>query len=393
LPTEAVVEGTVQRGWTPVADVFAKSLADGQELGAAVSVHVDGQPVVDLWGGIADQRTSRPWDRDTIVTVMSTTKGAAALCVHLLVERGLIDLDAPVARYWPEFAAGGKDRLTVRQALSHQAGLEYVDADLSFEELCRIKPVLRAIEAQEPHYEPGTSCGYHALTWGFIVGELVARTTGGTLGQLLAREVAAPLGLRAWIGLPADEEPNVARLEPSGPAWQRALGTAAMRLVMRRGARAITFGGALPLGLITGSARDLGSRRIREIELPAANMVTDARSLARMYAAAVGEVDGVRLLAPETVDRARELQTTHLPDPTLFGKRLPRRDYSLGFTADERLFGRSAFGFFGAGGSIAYADVDAGLGFAYVMNKMDGLRPTSRGLRLAEAVRACLQAA
>jgi CubicO group peptidase (beta-lactamase class C family) len=388
--TGDVVEGSVERGWAAVADVLVRSLAEGEELGAAVSVYVDGRPVVDLWGGTADRRTGRRWDRDTIVPVMSTTKGAAALCVHRLVERGAIEVDAPVARYWPQLAGGGKERLTVRHVLSHQAGLEHLDADLTFDELCQVEPVLRALEAQRPHYEPGTQTGYHALTWGFLVGELVARTAGEPLGQMFAREVAEPLGLRAWIGLPAEQEPHVARLEPTGPAWRRALGSAAHRVLAPREVRAVTLGGALPLGLLAGAIDDARARQLRELGMPASGMVSDARSLARMYAATVSEVDGVRLLAPDTVERARAVQTAHHPQPTRFGRRRMRRDHALGFAVHEGLFGPHGFGSFGAGGSVAFADAAAGLGFAYVMDKMDGPRPAHRGLHLVQAVRACL---
>ena len=177
----------------------------------------DGRPVVDLWGGLADREANRPWDKDTIVAVASTTKGATAICAHLLAQRGELDLDAPVVKYWPEFGAAGKEQIPVRWLLSHQAGLPVVDGPLTFEEACAWHPVIRALEAQKPEWQPGTEHVYHSMTFGFLVGELVRRITGKSLGTFFADEVAAPLGLSAWIGLPEEQEGRVARIEYAAP--------------------------------------------------------------------------------------------------------------------------------------------------------------------------------
>ncbi len=170
-----------------------------------------------LWGGLADREANRPWEQDTIGAVASTTKGAAAICAHMLVQRGQLDLDAPVVTYWPEFGAAGKRHIPVRWLLSHQAGLPSVDGPLTFEQACAWDPVIRALEAQKPEWEPGTEHVYHAITFGYLVGELVRRITGKSLGRFFADEVAAPLGLSAWIGLPEEQEPNVATVHYAAP--------------------------------------------------------------------------------------------------------------------------------------------------------------------------------
>ena len=206
-------QGLTAPGWEAVAEAFADNFELHGEVGAACCVYLDGQPVVDLWGGTADRRSRRPWDEDTVAVVFSVTKGATALCAHMLAERGELDLDAPVAQYWPEFAAEGKDDVRVRWLLSHQAGLPVVDTPLTLEEACAWEPVIRALERQQPLWEPGTQQSYHAVTYGFLVGEVVRRVAGTTLGRFFAEEVAAPLGLSAWIGLPEEIEPRVAHLD------------------------------------------------------------------------------------------------------------------------------------------------------------------------------------
>ncbi len=217
------VLGSAEPGWGAVVDAFRANFDAGVELGAACSVYFEGVPVVDVWGGIADSRTARPWDADTVVVVFSTTKGITAICAHMLAERGLIDFAAPVADYWPEFAAHGKDDILVRWVLAHQAGLPYVDRRLTLEEVCSWEPVISALEAQVPLWVPGTQHGYHALTFGWLIGELIRRVSGLTPGRFIAEQLSAPLALRMWMGLPEGEEPNVAHVDASDaldPAFQ-----------------------------------------------------------------------------------------------------------------------------------------------------------------------------
>ena len=322
MTSGTLVQGHVEDGWGKVADAFRANFEGNPgEVGAACCVYAGGRPVVDLWGGLADREANRPWDKDTIVAVASTTKGAAAICAHLLVQRGELDLDAPVVKYWPEFGAAGKEQIKVRWLLSHQAGLPIVDGPLTFEEACAWHPVIRALEAQKPLWKPGTEHVYHAVTFGFLVGELVRRITGKSLGTFFADEVAAPLGLSAWIGLPEEQEGRVARLEYAAPftleemtagmieslgldrdtviAWVNAMWSPDSLQI-----RAGLLGGAMD-----PSSGYMNTRAWRAAEFPCCNMFADARSLARMYAATVSEVDGVRLLDPATVERMTVVQT------------------------------------------------------------------------------------
>lgn len=403
------VHGHVEEGWGKVADAFwANFEGNPGEVGAACCVYADGRPVVDLWGGLADRERNRPWSEDTIALVASTTKGAAAICAHLLVQRGELDLEAPVAKYWPEFGAAGKGRIPVRWLLSHQAGLPVVDTPLTFEDACAWQPVIRALEAQRPEWRPGTQHAYHSVTFGFLVGEIVRRITGKSLGTFFSDEVVTPLGLSAWIGLPEKQEGRVARIEYAAPftmeemtagmieatgldadtviAWMNAVwGPNSVQ------ARAGELGGAFDL-----SGSYMNTRAFRAAELPFGNMFTNARSLARMYAATVSEVDGVRLLNPSTVERMTAVQTEKT---RMHG--LPRelevpanRSFymSLGFwraCPPMPLAGPGSFGHPGSGGSIGFADPDAGVGFGYVPNLWSWNIGEPRAKNLAAAVAAC----
>ena len=385
------VDGTVAPGWEPVADALGKSLAGGADTGAAVAVYRDGAPVVDVWGGLADAGRNRLWQRDTVACVFSSTKGMTALCAHLLVQRGLLDLDAPVAKYWPAFADAGKEDLLVRWLLTHQAGLAFLDTDLSLDDVRAVGPVVRAIERQRPAWEPGTQLGYHAMTFGFLVGEVVRRITGKTLGAFFAEEVAAPLALNAWIGLPEEASVDLAVLEATEmpPPIVDALLGADPESPMGQMVRAITLGSAFPFTLVTGERGGFNDRAILALELGSAGMVTDARSLARAYAAAVNDVDGVRLLTDESAARCIPLQTTDTPvygtPPDSAGPRA--LDFGLGFI-DCEMLGPASFGHKGAGGSLGFADLDARLSFAYVPNRLD--EAANRAQALVAAVRSCL---
>jgi CubicO group peptidase (beta-lactamase class C family) len=408
--SEARIHGHVEHGWGRVADAFRTNFEGNPgEVGAAVCVYVGGRPVVDLWGGLADSETNRRWKKDTIVQVASTTKGATAICAHLLVQRGELDLDAPVVNYWPEFGANGKDEIPVRWLLSHQAGLPVIDTRLTFEEALAWDPVIRALEAQKPLWTPGTEHVYHSMTFGYLVGEIVRRISGKSLGTFFADEVARPLGLNAWIGLPEEQEANVARLHYAKPftldevtagmiettgldadtvtAWINAVwGPDSVQ------ARAGELGGAFD-----SASGYFTQRAWRAAEVPAANMIADARSLARMYAATVSDVDGVRLLDAATVDRAIEVQTNetrmHGLPPELDIPADRSFYMSLGFWRScppMPLVGPRSFGHPGSGGSIAFADPDAEVGFGYVTNLWSFRIGEPRAPSLAAAVADCL---
>ena len=383
------MNGDVASGWERVADVFQAAFDEADETGAAVAVFCNGSPVVDLWGGVADSRTGRPWTRDTVACVFSTTKGITSICVHLLVQRGQLDLDAPVAAYWPEFAASGKHDLKVRWLLTHQAGLPYVDQDLTLEDLRSVEPVLRALESQRPLWQPGTHYGYHAVTFGHLVGEVVRRISGKTLGQFIADELATPLGLNACLGLPEDGTTDLAFLEPMpAPPDVVALLGEGMREVVDRFRRSISLGSALPVGLVTGEPGDFNDRRVLAVELGGSSMVSDARSLAAIYAATVSQVGGLRLLSDETAAECIPMRTA---DVTPFGMppeiaaAAPQLGFGLGFIGGE-LLGPASFGQGGAGGSLAFADLEARVAFAYVPNRMGG-GDDGRAKALVDAVR------
>jgi CubicO group peptidase (beta-lactamase class C family) len=366
------IAGTVEAGFEAVREAFSSNFERHGEVGAAVAVHVSGRKVVDLWGGTADASTGRPWSEDTLQLVFSTTKGATAVCANLLAQRGLLDIDAPVTAYWPEFGREGKESIPVRWLLCHRAGLPVVDKRLSLDEILAWDPVVDALAAQVPMWDPGTAHGYHALTYGWLVGEVVRRITGKSLGAFFAQEVAAPLGLEFWIGLPPEYEPRVAplvgALTPESPeldALDPALREIAEQFLGPESSliRALTLNSAFGEG-------SWNERRFHAAEVPAANGITDARSLSRLYAGLIGDLpEGPsRLLTPAQVDAARETQSSG-PDRILF---VDTR-FGLGFMLASPFSpygGAGAFGHAGAGGSVGFADPDHGIAFGYVMNRM-----------------------
>lgn len=378
---DVTIDGHVAPGWEPVAAAFRTNFDHG-DIGAACCVYRHGEVVVDLVGGIADPTTGARWQRDTIALVFSTTKGATALCANLLIERGELDPDAPVARYWPEFAANGKADVLVRHVLSHSAGLPVVDGEFTLAEALAWDPIVEQLASQAPLWEPGTAVGYHLKTFGWLTGEIVRRITGKTLGTFFADEIAGPLGLDWWIGLPEPLESRMARIvppaTPSDPEVREL-----MDAVMSPGT---LMGDALtgPSDLFRYDDR-WNTRALHECELPSSNGVASARAVARMYAAAVGEVDGIRIVSPATVARATQIES----DGTdrVLGARMR---YGLGFSLHPTLnvhAGPAAFGHSGAGGSLGFADPQHGIGFGYVMNQMKlGLSPDRRPANLVRAV-------
>ncbi len=382
------IHGTVADGFGAVADAFEKNFSDDGELGAAFSVYVDGEMKADLWAGTADKASGRLWGEDTLQLVFSTTKGAAAICIARLVEAGLIAYSDTVATYWPEFAANGKGDITIAQMMSHQAGLPYLDAQLGFADAMAVTPMVEALAAQAPIWDPGTKHGYHAVTYGWLAGELLRRVDGRTLGRYFADEIATPLGLEFWIGLPESEEGRVSTLEAVPPPEDPNV-AALMEQFMGPGTtvwKALTVNGALTT---TGDENAFNTRAVHATEMPAANGITTARSLARMYAATVGPVDGVRLVDAATVEAARA-EAVNGPDAVLV---FPSQ-FGMGFMLHGTLtpmFSGASFGHAGAGGSLGYADVDAKIGYGYVMNQMaGGIAGDPRTIVLTEAVRASL---
>ncbi len=387
----ADIQGWTADGFEGVRDAFAANFTDQAEVGAAFAAYHHGQKVVDLWGGVADPDTERPWDEDSVALVFSTTKGATATCAHLLAQAGRLDVEAPVADYWPEFAAAGKESMPVAYLMSHQAGLAWTDAPMTLEQALAWDPVVEALAAEAPKWEPGTAHGYHATTYGWLVGEVVHRIDGRSLGTFFHDEVATPLGLDFWIGLPEEIEPRVAPLvtmevPTDGPA--RELMDQFMGPDTMLGKALSAPGGAFGVDIGAGFGQ-FNSRAIHAAEIPAANGITDARSLARMYAAVVSEVDGVHLITPDQVKTATA-QRTSGPNIVLLNMDI---QFGLGYMVPSTVmpFQPGSFGHFGAGGSVGWADPDAELAMGYVMNRMDmGLAGDVRSANLMAAVYASL---
>ncbi|HEY3139516.1 MAG TPA: serine hydrolase domain-containing protein [Acidimicrobiales bacterium] len=381
------IDGLVEPGFEGVREAFVRNFDDHGELGAGLALYVEGRKVVDVWGGTADWRRKTPYVEDTLQLVFSTTKGITALCANLLAQRGELDFDLPVAHYWPEFAAAGKQDVSVRWLISHQAGLPYVEADLTLDEVLAWGPVVDALAQQTPVWEPGTAHGYHALTYGWLVGEVIRRITGGTVGEFVADELAGPLGLELWIGLPDEQQDRVAPLSTRGPGMEDvdaaadgegeaaggALGSGKfdVRSLIEQflGADSLLL---LALDGVRGMFTQEGifnRPEVRAAELPAANAVTNARSLAKLYAATIGPVDGVGpLLTKDQLTKACAVQTSG-PDRVL----MVDTQFGLGYMRSSSFSpygGPAAFGHSGAGGSMAFADPEHGIGFGYVMNRM-----------------------
>jgi len=372
------MEGAVAPGFERVRDTFLANFAEHGEVGAACCVYVDGELVVDLAGG-AVAPGGAPYIRSTLQMVASATKGALAICALRLTERGELDLDAPVASYWPEFAAAGKAEIPVRWLLTHQAGLPYVDTVLPMSQVYGWQPMVELLAAQRPLWTPGTAHGYHALTYGWLLGEVLARVTGLTPGALIRREVADPLGVDFWVGLPASETARVAPLIIASAAPETPPDPFTMMLFDPESVAHKAF--FVPNGLF-GSMND---PEAWAAQLPAANGMATARSLARMYAACLGEIDGVRLLAPETVREASAEQAGGRDAVLQIESR-----FGLGFQLSYPLrpfAGHGSFGHYGLGGSVGFGHADKGVAFGYVVNQMlPGGVVDPRSAALIEAV-------
>jgi CubicO group peptidase (beta-lactamase class C family) len=371
-----VVNGDVDEGYGQVADAFRRNLSSGQEIGAAVAVYRDGRKVVDLWGGYRDGFTRTPWQQDTIVTVFSTTKGVAALTVAVAASRGLIDYDAKVADYWPEFAQAGKGAITVRQLLGHQAGLPVIKPPLTLADIADPEKLSKRIAAQAPLWPPGTRHGYHAITLGWYESELIrhADPQGRTLGRYFAEEIAAPLDLDFYIGLPASVDRNrVALIHPF------AMRDALMNLntVPPRTAAAFVNPFSLVVRATTLAADvkgldELNRDKLRVLEMAGMNGMGTARSVAKLYgSAATGGSDlGLSPTVREALEGPAVPPTMGVRDKVMHFD----TSYSLGLgkPTSTFVFGSSdrAYGWPGAGGSFGFADPETGIGFGYVMNNM-----------------------
>ncbi|AGJ55479.1 beta-lactamase family protein [[Kitasatospora] papulosa] len=384
------VRGTVAPGFEVVRDAFVRNFEQRGERGAAVALYHHGSKVVDLWAGTRDVDGAEPWAVDTVQIVRSAGKGIAAAVPLLLHQRGQVDLDAPVGTYWPEFKANGKERVLVRHLLAHRSGVAALDTTLTPEEAADQVSGPRAVAEQRPQWEPGTDHGYHAQTYSWIVGELVRRVTGRTIGRWIAEEIARPLGLDFWFGLPEDEAHRIGRIGPVEPP--PAEGSGALRMRPKRSVvdaygdpDSLTrraFGAIDPFP-------DENDPGYRAAELPASNGVATARGLARCYAAMIGEVDGHRLFAPATLTLARTEESAG-PDRVL----VVNTRFGLGYMLhgpSAPLLGPGSFGHPGRGGSLGFADPESGIALGYVTNGLQkGVTADPRAQALVRAVRSAL---
>jgi CubicO group peptidase (beta-lactamase class C family) len=382
-----IIEGLCDPRFQRVQDALAESFTRFGETGASLALTLDNRPVVDLQAGHVDTARTKPWKPDTIANVYSTTKGMTAICALRLVDQGRLDLDAPVAKYWPEFAQAGKETLKVRWLLSHRAGLPAVAKPLAPEAMYEWETMTTALAEQKPWWEPGTKHGYHAVTYGWLVGEVVRRITGKSLGTYFRDEVAGPLGADFHIGLGPEHDARVADLIPPPPPTPDQ--TDLLSLIMNEPESMLAKTFTNPLVQI----HEVNSRAWRGAEIPAANGHTNAHALARVYGALAcgGVAAGVRVLSPAVIELGYTEQSDGMDEVLPLHTRI-----GLGFflsTPTEKLGPNPrSFGHGGMGGSLGFADPDTGLGFGYVMNEMhSGLwlidpRPAA----LIEAVYECL---
>lgn len=354
------VKGFCDDRFASVKEAFTKNFEDGLEVGASFAATLNGKFIVDLWAGYSDEAKTKPWMKDTIVNVYSTTKVITAICALILVDRKQLDLDAPVAKYWPEFAQQGKENIPVRYLFSHSSGLAGFTEPISLDEFYNWEIAINRLASQKPWWEPGTKSGYHGLTFGHLLGELIRRITGKTIGAFLREKVAGPLGAEFYIGVPEEHEKNVAELipapllEPDDPLYI----SPDSLLIKSLSNPAITVD-------------HTKTRAWRAAELPSVNGHGNARSVARIASiiACGGEVDSIHFLSMQTIEKALEEQIKGidyiLEAPVRLGLGLGLNSEEMPISPNPRTL---SWG--GAGGSVAIMDVDAKLSISYVMNKM-----------------------
>ena len=365
------IRGQCDPKFERVREVFAENFEKRGELGAGVAVTIGGKSVIDLWGGHLDSKKATPWEKDTLVNVYSTTKGITALCAHRLADQGKLDFDAPVASYWPEFAAEGKENIPVRWLLSHQAGLPAVRKVLPAEHLFSFETMAAHLAAEKPWWEPGTKHGYHAVTFGWLVGEVIRRVSGKTPGNYFASEIAAPLSADFHIGMDASMHGRAARMKGAPMGTKPPEGQPNLMEVMMKDPTGVT-GRAFMNPPSMARPGVVNTPEWRAAELPAANGHATARALAGIYGCAAGvETNGFRIFSDAQIPKCYEEQAFG-PDEVL---KINTR-FSLGFMLGQDFEGgnfgpgKNSFGHPGAGGSLGFADPDAKIGFGYVMNRM-----------------------
>ncbi len=389
------IQGKCDPRFEGVYREFQRNFTERGEVGGSVNVTIEGETVVDLWGGTADQEKGTPWKEDTVCLVWSSTKGAVSLCAHILNSRKEIDLDLPVSKYWPEFGKNGKENITVKMLLNHQAGVPHIRKELKEGAFYDWEYMVKALEEEEPFWKPGTRNGYHPLSFGWLVGEIIRRVTGQSVGTFFHKEVAKPLGLEFWIGLPEEMEPHVApMIAPPPPTQEEMMKSPFFQAMADKSSvpYLMTFntGGYTKPGVCD-------TREAHAAEIPAAGGITNARGLAGLYAplACGGNLRGINLVDQDSIIRMSSVYSATGEDFTLL---IPTR-FTLGYMKamdnrrqppgrqDSLLISESAFGHNGYGGSIGFADPDEKMSFGYTMNQMgQGMAVNERGQSLIDAV-------
>lgn len=373
------VEGWCDAKFSAARDRFVKNFEEGLEIGACLACNIEGRPVMDLWGGFADKAGTRPWEKDTIVNMMSVSKAITGICVYILADRGLIDPEAPVARYWPEFAANGKEKLQLKYVLDHRAGMALVSEPIARGSVYDHTVMAAALARQAAAWEPGSDAGYHVLTQGFILAEVVRRVTSKTLGTFLRTEIAEPLQLDYRIGLDRKDFARCAEwaLSADSPL-----------------AKAIRDPYATPEGAFwqpLAADEDFNSDGWRSAEIPSANGHGNARAVAKLYGALVLEgQDGVQLMTRATLERM--ITEQHNLKERYLGRHYHQGSGVVLSSKPNAWMGpnRRAFGHQGAGGAIGFGDPDAKLGFSYAMNKPHADVTVPTRARVIEAIYAAL---
>jgi CubicO group peptidase (beta-lactamase class C family) len=364
------ISGFAAPGYEPVAAAFAAAFDGRPEMGAGLHVLRDGETVVDLWGGIADARTGRDWQKDTPSVVFSCTKGLVSILAARLVQEGRLDYEAPVSHYWPEFAAAGKSAVTVGDALAHRAGLSAPREDLNEDDIVDWNRMASVLASQEPLWPLGSGYAYHALTHGWLAGEIIRRVTGRSVGDYFAELVTRPLGVDAWVGLPQTEAARAAHLRVSPPLsalWAEE----ATKPAPNWPYKAMTLGHALPADLVT-EAGGFNADRIRAAEIPGAGGVASAEALATIWSATVVPTRGVRLIDDAVIAQATRTKSEGI---SVFGGEPPFCRWGYGFQLDSaarRYLADGNFGHDGAGGQVGFANPQRRIGFGFVTNWMMG---------------------
>ena len=366
------VGGFVTKGFEKIKSSFEEIIAQAPQSGAAVSIWHKGENVVNLWGGLADRESKAAWEEDTKVVVFSSTKGLMSLALAQLFQAGKLSYDDLVIKHWPEYKGAGKEKTTVGQLVSHQAGVPFFAKDIQPDQVIDWDYMVSQIEQEAPVWQPGTAYAYHAITHGWLTGELIRRVSGMSPGQYLAKEISAPLYADTWLGLPAELEREVA------PSYAHAdlasffidlnnQNTDAGNFLIR----SLTLGDAFPMNLVA-SGQGFNSRAVHAAEIPGAGGISTAHGISKIWSAVVHETDGVRLLSDETVDYVRKVQSEGKPFTDLDP---PYSKFGMGFQLDSPARGylsNSSFGHDGAGGQCAFADPQHKIGFAFVTTEMRG---------------------